>query len=158
MKQLTQKQKEYLGYIVLFSWSFFVDRLTKYLVVNYLTSNYQITSFFSFDFVMNRGVAWGFFHSEAHGPFVLLSIMILGVVMLLASFAYRRLYEEDLIIGEVLVISGALSNIIDRIIYRGVVDFIVFSWRDFVFPAFNVADICIVLGVGIMFISVYKKT
>jgi signal peptidase II len=106
---------------------------------------------------MNRGVAWGFFHSEAQTPFVLLSLMIFGVMMLLASFAYNRLNEESLIVGEVLVIAGAFSNIIDRIIYQGVIDFIVFSWGSFVFPAFNIADICVVLGVGIMFISVYRN-
>lgn len=149
---------EYIGYATLFTWAFIIDRLTKYWVLNYLTSSYPITSFLSLEFVMNRGVAWGFFHSEAHGPFVLLSIMIFGVVMFLASFAYRRFHEEGLIVGEVLVISGALSNIVDRILYRGVVDFIVFSWRDYTFPAFNIADSCIVIGVAIMLFSVYRKS
>jgi signal peptidase II len=151
------KKKEYIGYVLLFLWAFITDRLTKYWVINYLTSPYEITSFFSFEFIMNRGVAWGFFHSEAQTPFVLLSLMIFGVMMLLASFAYNRLNEESLIVGEVLVIAGAFSNIIDRIIYQGVIDFIVFSWGSFVFPAFNIADICVVLGVGIMFISVYRN-
>jgi len=157
-KSLQHNYKEYLGYLILFGWAFVVDRLTKYWAINYLTTGYPITSFLSFEFVMNRGVAWGFFHSEAHGPFVLLSIMVFGVVMLLASFAYRRLHEEDLIVGEVLVIAGAISNILDRIVYQGVIDFIIFSWRGFVFPAFNIADACIVIGVGIMFLSVYRKT
>jgi signal peptidase II len=153
-----KKYKSYAGYAALFFWAFVIDRVTKYWVLNYLTSNSQITSFLSFEFVMNRGISWGFFHSDAHAPFVLLSLMIFGVVMLLASFAYRRLREEDLIIGEVLVIAGALSNIVDRVIYQGVIDFIVFSWGSLSFPAFNIADACIVIGVGIMFISVYKKS
>jgi signal peptidase II len=151
------RTKEYIGYGVLFLWAFIADRLTKYWVLNYLTSPYEITSFLSFEFVMNRGVAWGFFHSEAQTPFVLLSLMIFGVMMLLASFAYNRLNEESLIVGEVLVIAGAFSNIIDRVVYQGVIDFIVFSWGSFAFPAFNIADFCVVLGVAIMFVSVYKN-
>ncbi len=155
---MIQKYKGAVSYAVLFLWAFITDRLTKYWILNYLTGSYTVTSFLSLDFVMNRGVAWGFFHSEAEGPFLLLSVMIVGVVMLISSFAYRRLHEENLIIGEVLVIAGALSNIVDRIVYRGVIDFIVFSWKGFTFPAFNVADMCIVVGVGIMFVSIYRKS
>ncbi len=158
IKKYKGVHKGVLSYAALFLAVFIADRITKYWVLNYLTSSYPITSFLSFDFLMNRGVAWGFLHFEADGPFLLLSLMIVGVVMLVSSFAYRRLYEENLIIGEVLVISGALSNIVDRILYRGVIDFILFSWRGYSFPAFNIADVCIVLGVGMMFISVYRKS
>lgn len=155
---MNKKYTEYIGYGILFFWVLLIDRLTKYWVLTSLHGSYPITSFLSLDFVINRGVAWGFFHSESEGPFILLSLLVFGMVMLLASFAYRRLHEEALIIGEVLVIAGALSNIVDRIFYRGVIDFIVFSWRDYSFPSFNIADACIVLGVGLMFISVYRKT
>ena len=153
-----KKLLEMLGYGTLFLWVLIIDRVTKYWVLTYVDNVYQVTDFLSFDFVLNRGISWGMFHAESDGIFWLLSLMILGVFMLLVSFAYRRWHEANLIIGEVLVIAGAFSNIIDRMLYRGVVDFIVISWGDyFSFPAFNIADACIVVGVFMMLTSVYRN-
>ena len=77
-----------------------------------------------------------------------------GVIYL----AYQRYRKHELIIGELLVIAGAGSNIMDRIRMGGVIDFIKLSAGDFVWPLFNIADICIVIGVFIMFVSEYYES
>lgn len=154
---MNKRYKELIVYATLFAWALVTDRLTKYWVLHYLHSKQIITNYLSFEFLMNRGIAWGLFHSEGTGVFLLLSLMIFGLIMTLLSFTYQRYHEEGLIIGEMLVLAGAISNAVDRILYRGVIDFIVVSWRGYTFPAFNIADACIVIGVAIMMITVYKK-
>jgi signal peptidase II len=65
-------------------------------------------------------------------------------------YAYHQYLCGNSIIGEVCVVTGSLSNLIDRVVYHGVIDFIILSYNDFSWPVFNIADTIIVLGVGIM--------
>lgn len=114
-----------------------------------------ITDYLSFEFVLNRGISWGMFSSDSEGTFLLIAAAVVGLMVFLLSFAWERYKHDHLIFGELLVLSGALSNLYDRFMYRGVVDFIVFSYKGWTFPAFNIADTCVVLGVAIMLITVY---
>ena len=52
-----------------------------------------------------------------------------------------------------LILGGAIGNVIDRIAYGHVVDFLLFYWRDWYYPAFNVADICITLGAMLLILD-----
>ena len=51
-----------------------------------------------------------------------------------------------------LIMGGAVGNMIDRIATGRVVDFLLFYWRDYYFPNFNVVDICVTVGVGLLFV------
>jgi len=101
--------------------------------------------------VFNRGVTGGLFHTQNPFWFIFLSILVACIALILGVYAYRRWRDAGFVLGEVLVLSGAFSNLIDRVLYGGVIDFIALSWGDWHFPVFNIADSCIVIGVFIIF-------
>ena len=109
-----------------------------------------ITSFLSFEIFFNRGVSWSLFHSPDSLPFVLVTLLQLCITAILCWYAYQQYYQGRSIIGPASVIAGSFSNLIDRVVYHGVIDFILFSYNSFSWPVFNIADAAIVLGVGIM--------
>ncbi len=148
------RQITYYG--LLFLYILGLDRVTKYWALTHLAKEIRVNDILSFDFVINRGVSWSMFHSESDTAFYLLTLVIFGVTLFLASYAYHRWHDNKIIIGEVIVLAGGLSNLIDRLVYQGVIDFIVLGWGPFVWPVFNVADVCIVFGVLLMCISVYR--
>ena len=146
----------------IFLWSFIIlvlgvaDRLTKLMALRMLVRN-QINTFLSFDFMLNRGISWGMFHDSSETIFTLVSCAVIIVCAILAGIAYRRYQEDKCIAGELLVLCGAVSNIIDRMIYSGVVDFIVVTIGDWTFPVFNLADVYIVVGVATMFVMYARE-
>jgi signal peptidase II len=127
-----------------------IDRSTKWLALTHLDGEYRTSSFLSFDLIMNRGISWSLFHSTNTMVFGVLTTCITLIIGMLMVYTIRRWYAGYMIFGEVLTISGALSNLIDRIIYGGVIDFIVVSAGSWVWPVFNIADCCIVLGIAMM--------
>ena len=126
------------------------DRLTKaYALQNFYTP-VVFNRFISAELVFNRGISWGMFTFEDQRFFMGISCLIIGVTLILAIYAFKRFCHDHVIIGETLVLAGALSNVADRFWYGGVIDFIVLSYGSWTFPVFNVADMCIVGGIGIM--------
>jgi lipoprotein signal peptidase len=116
-----------------------------------------ITMFLSCELVINRGFSWSMFHSENTAPFVAVSAVIVGIIGLLAWHTYSRFYAGLSYSWELLVLAGALGNLIDRVLYHGVVDFIVIGYGSFVWPTFNLADMAIVIGVfGMLFKTLYS--
>jgi len=130
---------------------FCIDRVTKYLALMWCDGKVCLYGpFLSFELVVNRGISWGMFHSSHNGTFVVVSLII-GLTTLIVCWYAAHLLQKGLpIIGNIYVIAGSLSNLIDRIYYGGVIDFIVLSYHQMSWPVFNVADMAIVLGVGIM--------
>ena len=138
-------------YIIVFLFCFQIDRITKGLALERAVDRYEINQFLSFELVFNRGVTGGLFGSDSSLLFLLLSLFIACIIVVLAVYTYFRWREDKPILGEVLTLSGAISNLLDRVLYQGVIDFVVLSWGDYTFPVFNIADVCIVLGVAIIF-------
>ncbi len=134
-----------------------VDRLSKYLVLASDITQYAITPFLSLNVVMNRGISWGLFDGNSTYIFWLLTVLIMMVYGVLIKYTVTRLHNDTLLMGEALVLAGGLSNIIDRIWYGGVIDFIFLSYGRFSWPVFNVADIAIVCGIIQMLIIGLKS-
>lgn len=134
-----------------------IDRLTKHFVM-YTMPHYQIHPLLSVDLVFNRGISFGFFHSDNGVVFTGINILIGCVIILLAAHTYSRVVNNKIIIGEVFIFTGAVSNIVDRFIYGGVVDFIALSYRDWHFAVFNIADGFIFFGVMLMLILEYTES
>jgi len=108
----------------------------------------EITSFFNIVLVWNQGVSFGMFnHGEVSElqPYLLslLTLTIVGVV----TFLLRKAENVYIAAAYGLVIGGALGNLIDRILYGAVVDFLDFHIAGKHWPAFNVADSIILIGV-----------
>ena len=104
--------------------------------------------FFHITYVQNRGVAFSML--TGHEGIILAVTAVLlcgGLVFLLLS---RKMFSPVFTMGLALVCGGGIGNIIDRIYYGFVVDLFDFGW----FPVFNVADICICVGCGLMFLYV----
>jgi len=90
--------------------------------------------------------------------FTAVNILIGCVIACLAAHTYARIVNGKLIIGEIFIFAGAISNVLDRCIHGAVVDFIALSYHDWHFAVFNVADIFIFLGVMLMLILEYSES
>lgn len=130
---------------------FSIDRITKQWAMASAIDGIEISQFLSFDLVFNRGVTAGLLQSDSPVWFTVLSFIIAGIIAGLCVYTVYRWHHGYAIIGEVLTISGAFSNVIDRYFFQGVIDFIHITFYGYSFPIFNVADMCIVVGVMIMF-------
>lgn len=134
-------------YLVLFLSLFLFDRVTKYLAYHYCASEFRLASFLSFNLTFNRGIAWGIFNVSDEIIFWSVSFFVMAMYSLFSIITYRSWQTNTVIIGEICILAGGISNIIDRFMYRGVIDFIIVSVNSWSWPAFNVADTAIVCGV-----------
>jgi lipoprotein signal peptidase len=139
------KKKWFYG--ILFSGIFILDRISKYLALNYAKHAPKSDSLISWYLSFNRGISWGLFHSDNELLFFAVSILVTGVTVGLASYTFIRHMNHQPIIGEILVLAGSCSNLLDRFFYGGVVDFILVSYRGWSFPIFNCADVFIIIGI-----------
>jgi signal peptidase II len=148
-------KKKYWVLLMICSWILFVDQWTKYVVQQRL-SLYQrvevIHGFFNLTHVRNPGGAFGIFGGERGGIgtllFVIFSLVAIGIILFL--FTKVRLDEKNLPFSLSLVLSGAIGNLIDRLRYGEVVDFLDFHLSSFHWPAFNIADSAICFGIGLI--------
>lgn len=147
-----------LGYAALAAGIIILDRFAKvYALANFVEPKF-VNRYMTFECLFNRGISWGMFSSEHDFIRVVISILVAAIVVIMLIHSYRSWRRGVAIIGEVMVIAGALSNLADRVVYRGVVDFIHLSCCGWTWPAFNVADMSIVLGVCCMLIVQYRES
>jgi signal peptidase II len=131
-----------------------LDQITKYLIAGSLNpdDSIEIFPFLHIVNVRNIGAAFGSFKNLGSTFFIIISILAIAFVVYLLI---KRIYNY---FGLSLVLGGAIGNLIDRILYGKVIDFIDFSVGSFHWPAFNVADSSLTIGIIIIFLtSVLKK-
>ena len=135
-----------------------LDQLSKAWVLGALngTSPAQVvTSFFNLVVWWNKGVSFSLLgHNNVVSPYVLVA-MSLAISAILARLATRTTVSAERV-GYAMVIGGALANVIDRLRYGAVVDFLYFHIDELGWPAFNVADSSICVGVGLLLIYLLK--
>jgi len=129
------------------------DQATKYAVVNWLGHNEQrpvIPGFFHLVNFHNTGAAWGILEGRA-GWLAIFSLVAL--VFLVVNF--RRLADGSRMqsLALALLLGGIVGNLIDRVALGKVIDFLFFFYRSFQWPAFNIADSAITVGVAIFIAS-----
>jgi signal peptidase II len=129
-----------------------LDQLTKTIVDRTLLLHQSIPvidNFFSLTYIRNKGAAFGILaHSAAAlrlAVLIIFSLVAIGFVISLI----RRLPESErwLTVSLAFILGGAFGNLIDRVCYGEVIDFLDFYWSTFHWPAFNVADSFITVGV-----------
>jgi len=130
------------------------DQLTKFFVNQYISENsaYKIITFLDLVNIKNKGISFGIFSGIL--SYWLLSILI-GIIIIIISFWYFKTdnnYEKWSLI---FIISGAIGNLIDRMINHSVTDFLYLNYGKYYWPAFNVADIAISLGIFVLIIGTY---
>ena len=131
------------------------DRLSKAWALR-LSGEKLVNEFLSFGLTFNRGINWGFFNSSNPTLFAIINIIIAAVIIGLIGYTYFCWKLKQPIFGHVLILAGAVSNYFDRIMHGGVIDFIVFSWGTWSWPAFNIADAAICLGIGLIVLQLYQ--
>ncbi len=136
-----------------------IDQLSKYAVQHMLTLNNPIEiipGFFYITYIFNPGAAFGLFSnlSETARMFILIGISLIAFAILLYMYISIREKDNLVLVSIALIIGGALGNLIDRIRFRMVVDFLDFSLGGFHWPAFNIADAAITAGTIILVVTV----
>ncbi|USO01726.1 MAG: signal peptidase II [Alphaproteobacteria bacterium] len=126
---------------------FGIDQYTKYVVQKMEIATLQITPFFAIKGVVNAGVSFGMFADFS--PLTL--VVLTSCIVVVFAFIFWRETRSLSAWSYVCVLSGALSNIADRVRMGGVFDFFDFHLGGYHFPTFNVADALITLGaVGLL--------
>ena len=141
--------------IIIASIALILDQITKIIVSSYLTLNKPIQvikKFFYLTLCHNEGAAWGMF---ANARIVIIIGTILAIILIYHYiYCFKENKRNNLAFG--LLIGGLAGNLIDRIFFGYVRDFLDFYIFKYDYPIFNLADICIVIGVFLLIISVIK--
>lgn len=129
-----------------------LDQATKVWVMDSLAfgEHVEITNFFDLVLVFNPGAAFSFLADHSGWQrwfFVALAVVISGWLLVLLR---RHQSERLLPLAFAMIIGGAVGNVIDRFLYGAVVDFLYFHIGRYGWPAFNLADSAITLGVVLM--------
>ncbi len=124
------------------------DQASKYVVRDALWDPLryiEVTSFFNLVPVQNRGISFGLFQSEGAGAWVIVGLALAISAGLVVWLSRTRLRWPAWALG--LVIGGAIGNVIDRVRLGWVIDFLDFHGGGYHWPAFNIADAAISVGV-----------
>lgn len=139
-----------------------LDQVTKIAIREKMaiwTSEIIIPGFFNLVHVVNKGAAFGFLNRAditwQRNFFVVITIIALGAIGMLLKTVEEK--DKFQIVGLGCVLGGAIGNLIDRILYHEVTDFLDIYYGSHHWPAFNVADIAICVGAFALIISFYKN-
>ena len=144
---------EYKKEIAIFAGLFIIDRLVKVYLLNFLQENqlnsFRLNNFFEVVLVWNKGVSYGLFPQQSYAGQLIIIFFSLIICVWIAKFITNSdiRYRS---ITLILILAGASSNIIDRLIYGAVADFFHFEIATYSWYVFNIADIYIVSGLLIL--------
>lgn len=143
---------------------FAADQLTKLAVLQYLDHSQErviIPGFFKFVHWVNTGAAWSLFHDKNA------VLAVVSFIALVGLFIWRHHFDTKTVMGQIslgLIFGGILGNLFDRVLpsRQHVIDFLRFyiekrSGAEVGFPAFNIADSAICIGVGLLFILSWNQ-
>ena len=132
------------------------DYITKRLIVDKLAlyDSIPVLPFLNIVYVENKGAAFGMFASLGNHFFITLSFVVLASILFYMSKIPKglELFAVSLIFG------GAVGNLIDRLMLGKVIDFIDFYVGTWHWPAFNVADSALTVGIVLFILATFKQT
>ena len=131
-----------------------IDQLSKIILDKVLILGKSIKIFDKFLYitkVYNDGISFSMLTGKRY------LIIMISIIILIFLYFYMKKFKENKrnIIAFSLLIGGLLGNLIDRIIHGYVIDFIDFYIFNYNYPIFNIADVCICIGVFILLYSIY---
>ncbi len=133
----------------------FLDQITKGLILAFFKEGETlpiIKNFLSLTYVENSGAAWGLFANNL--ILIIFITLIAALIIYKFMYSFQRNNRNNLAFG--LVLGGLFGNLIDRIIFGYVRDFIDFNIFGYDYPVFNVSDIAIVIGIFLLIIAIFK--
>ena len=143
----------------------FVDQVSKYFIIEYFNINpellindflYEVNQYLNIVIVWNKGFAFGLFQNNIFSVNILYIFLIGSVILVLIIYA-NKLNQKYYFLIFGLIIGGALGNLIDRILYGAVVDFIDLHYMNLHWYVFNIADICISIGCMLLVLAEIQK-
>jgi signal peptidase II len=157
---MADSKPSYLLLMLLTMFSLIVDQLTKVYIDRAMDLHQSIpviNDLFSITYVRNKGAAFGFLANTSYRIPFFIFISIVAVFVIL--FAYRKLRGDQKLaqVSLALILSGAVGNLIDRIRLGEVIDFLDVYWKSYHWPAFNVADSAICVGVFFLAIDMMRE-
>jgi signal peptidase II len=158
MVKFLYKKKNILNFTIILL-IFFLDKISKYFVVNFFSSINEkiikINSFLNINLISNEGIAFGLLALDKNSHYDFLTLLILLIVLILIYLMMRSNGLEK--ISYSMIIGGSLGNLTDRMYHRSVIDFIDIHINNLHWFIFNIADIFITLGVIILVILEITK-
>lgn len=156
------RSKKYLIVALISLLVIVLDQYTKYLIIQSFAlhqSHDVIQNYVTIVHARNKGIAFGIFATQGSGTQTILLIItsclaISFIFYLVSSLKGKQLYAT---ITLSLILGGAMGNLIDRIRWGEVVDFIDLHWHHYHWPAFNVADSAISVGLVLLIIGLFTK-
>lgn len=124
-----------------------LDQITKYLIDTVRPNMVIIPGFFNLTYVRNTGAAFGILQGQ---QWLLTGVSLLAMGGLLFLLLYEREDQTGLLLALALILGGTCGNLIDRIRFGYVIDFLLFYIQDYEWPAFNIADSSITVGVAFL--------
>ncbi|MBR3523365.1 MAG: signal peptidase II [Bacilli bacterium] len=134
-----------------------IDQLIKILISNTITyaeSIKVIPNFFYLTNVHNEGAAWSMFSGK---QFVLIIVAVLALVGIYLFLIKGKKLNKLETICYSLLIGGIIGNLIDRVIFNYVIDYLEFIFGNYHYPVFNFADMCIVISIFTLVIMSFKE-
>lgn len=144
-------KKIYITAIIIF----IIDQISKVIISSYIGLNSSvriIKNFFYLTYTNNTGASFGILKNSR------ILLIVLSIIALVILLRYISTFEETKynILGLGFLMGGIIGNLLDRVLFGYVRDFLNFYIIGYDFPVFNIADIFIVLGVFILIISILK--
>ncbi|MBP3461753.1 MAG: signal peptidase II [Bacilli bacterium] len=134
-----------------------IDQIIKYLIITNLKftdSINVIKNFFRITYLQNTGAAWSILSGNI---ILLILITLIALVFIFMILKKKKEYLKIEYLCYGLLIGGIIGNLIDRIRYGFVIDYLDFNFGEFNYPVFNLADICIVVSAIILIIISMKE-
>jgi signal peptidase II len=136
-----------------------LDLYTKHLVQSALVygEHVTVTSFFDLVLFLNQGAAFSFLANAGGWQRVFFSVFALVAAGIIIRLLRKHPDQKTFCLALSLILGGALGNLYDRLTLGHVVDFLYFHYHDYYWPAFNVADSAITVGVALLLWDGFKK-
>jgi signal peptidase II len=159
-KLMTAAKPSILLLLVISAVSLVIDQMTKVFIDRVMDLHQSIPvveGLFSITYVRNPGAAFGFLANTSFRlPFFIFISIVAVVVIVIAYYKLRR--DQKLAqISLAMILSGAVGNLIDRVRLGEVIDFLDVYWKSYHWPAFNVADSAICVGVFLLAIDMFRE-
>jgi len=150
--------KKYIIYLLIFTIIFALDRITKIYILHLAeinnTLDIYITSFLNFYLIWNKGIAFGLLSFDKNIVYNFITFFIAFVTLIILIIALKSSNFKGYLF--MIIFSGSIGNLFDRLYFSAVPDFIDFHINDFHWFIFNVADIFISLGViCLIFVEIF---
>ncbi|MCP4671918.1 MAG: signal peptidase II [Desulfobacula sp.] len=144
------------GFIVFF------DQISKYIIkinLDVYDNIIVINNFFNITHILNPGGAFGFFASSSPELRKFIFLFVSSIVALFILWFYKKSADSYIFLshGFAMIFGGAVGNLIDRFRYGKVVDFLDFYIGTYHWPAFNIADSAISIGMAILIYHIIFK-